>query len=81
MNGWSLASAAVGGALIGILLSVFAPSQAESKADASTWTLPSCPRELTLQDGSRWAMPAWAEPGCRAVIGWDVSSVPAKQVK
>ncbi len=36
----------------------------------TTWTLPSCPRELTLQDGSRWAPPAWSEPGCKAEIYW-----------
>lgn len=38
----------------------------------ATWTLPSCPRELTLQDGSRWAPPRWSEPGCKASIIYTV---------
>lgn len=48
--------------------------------DLSFWRLPSCPRELTLQDGSRWGKPQWAERGCEAVIGWRVEPVNATPV-
>jgi hypothetical protein len=36
----------------------------------TTWDLPSCPREITLQDGSRWSPPTWSDAGCKASIIW-----------
>lgn len=42
------------------------------KPEVKLWEMPSCPRELTLQDGTRWAKPDWSEPKCRATIGWEV---------
>lgn len=47
----------------------------------ATWALPSCPRELTLQDGSRWAMPQWSEPGCSAEIEFKVTPIQAEQLR
>lgn len=46
----------------------------------ATWDLPSCPQELTLQNGSRWAMPAWSEPACEATIEWTVTPIKAVPV-
>lgn len=45
---------------------------AEEDESGETWNLHSCPLELILQDGSRYAKPDWSLPGCRAVIGWRV---------
>lgn len=42
------------------------------REDQALWDLPSCPRELTLQDGTRWALPAWSAEGCESTIIYTV---------
>lgn len=73
-----VAIATVGGFAVFMMLTVFFGSGNKVKVDTSpapamaTWVLPSCPRELTLQDGSRWAPPWWSDPGCKASIIYTV---------
>lgn len=50
-------------------------THSEAELPTTTWTLPSCPRELTLQDGSRWAPPFWSNPTCRATISWNSPAI------
>lgn len=49
------------------------PTPQDTLADNQVmWDLPTCPRELTLQDGSRWAPPSWGDPRCDASIIYTV---------
>ena len=59
-----LLSACTIGGLLGLAIA------GAQEPESETWTLPSCPLEITLRDGTRWAKPQWAEPECKAVIGW-----------
>jgi hypothetical protein len=76
-------------ATLAVLLGLFAWEQYARRNTVvlpavATWDLPSCPQELTLQNGSRWAMPAWSEPSCEATIEWTqqpIKAVPVNPTK
>lgn len=51
-------------------LNLFEPAEPPAPSATKIWQLPSCPLEVILQDGTRWAKPDWSAPNCRAAIGW-----------